>query len=64
MKVREIIRVLREDGWRQVRARGSHRIFSHAEKPGIVVVPGQMGDDVPLGTLRSMLKQAGLEHTI
>jgi len=30
MKVREVIRLLEEDGWRQVRMSGSHRQFQHA----------------------------------
>lgn len=42
--------------------RGSHRIFKHPEKPGIVVVPGQPRDDIPPGTLNAILKQAGLKE--
>jgi predicted RNA binding protein YcfA (HicA-like mRNA interferase family) len=34
MKVRELIRELGKDGWRQVRQRGSHRQFQHHTKPG------------------------------
>jgi hypothetical protein len=30
-------------------------------KPNVVTVPGHSGDDVPVGTLRSVLKAAGLE---
>ncbi|MEA2552230.1 MAG: HicA toxin of bacterial toxin-antitoxin [Fimbriimonadaceae bacterium] len=35
--------------------------MAHARKPGIVVVPGKPGDDVPKGTLAAILKQAGLD---
>ena len=61
MKVREILKVVEKDGWRQIRMKGSHRVFGHDTKMGIVVIPGNLGDDVPPGSLRSILKQAGLE---
>ena len=40
--------------------RGSHRQYRHATKPGRVTVSGNLGRDVPPGTLASILKQAGL----
>ncbi len=61
MKVRELIRLLQEDGWRLARTRGSHRQFKHPNKPGTVTVAGQAGVDVPPGTLNAILKQAGLK---
>ena len=61
MKVRELIRLLEEDGWRLVRTRGSHRQFKHRSKPGTVTVAGRAGLDVPPGTLNAILKQTGLK---
>ena len=61
MKVREVVRLLMDDGWVQVAQKGSHRQFKHSLKPGKVPVPGKMSDDLPLGTLKSILRQAGLE---
>ncbi|MBW4603686.1 MAG: type II toxin-antitoxin system HicA family toxin [Calothrix sp. FI2-JRJ7] len=61
MKVREIIQVLEEDGWYQIRVRGSHRQFHHANKPGTVTVAGKLSVDIPPGTLNSIYKQAGLK---
>jgi predicted RNA binding protein YcfA (HicA-like mRNA interferase family) len=61
MKVRELIRLLKSDGWRQVRMRGSHRQFQHLTKRGTVTVSGHLGEDIPPGTLASVLKQAGLK---
>jgi len=58
MKVRELIRLLQNDGWYLVRTRGSHRQYKHAEKRGRVTVPGHLNDDIARGTLRSVLKQA------
>lgn len=61
MKVRGLIKLLEEDGWYQVRTRGSHRQFHHSSKPGTVTVSGKLSVDVPPGTLNSILKQAGLK---
>jgi len=61
MKVRDVIRLLEQDGWRQVRSRGGHRQYKHAIKLGRVTVPGQMADELPAGTLHSILKQAQLK---
>lgn len=60
MKLRDLIKKLEADGWRQVRQRGSHRVLRHGSKPGIVVVAGKPGNDVPTGTLAAILKQAGI----
>lgn len=62
MKVRDIIRLLEEDGWRMVARRGSHRQFKHPIKPGRVTVAGKPGDDVPPGTLNNILRQARLKE--
>jgi predicted RNA binding protein YcfA (HicA-like mRNA interferase family) len=39
---------------------GSHRQFVHPTKPGKATVNGHPSDEVPTGTLKSILKQAGL----
>lgn len=62
MKVREVIKLIEDDGWYLVRTRGSHRQFKHPEKPGVVTVSGNPGKDVPPGTLNSVLKQAQLKE--
>jgi predicted RNA binding protein YcfA (HicA-like mRNA interferase family) len=64
MKVREVIRILEKDGWVQVSQKGSHRQFKHSTKDGKVTVPGKMSDDLPIGTLKSIFRQAGLEEPI
>jgi predicted RNA binding protein YcfA (HicA-like mRNA interferase family) len=62
MKVREVIRLLEHNGWGLVRTKGSHRHFQHSVKPGTVTVAGKLGLDVPIGTLKSILKRAGLRR--
>jgi predicted RNA binding protein YcfA (HicA-like mRNA interferase family) len=61
MKVREILRMLQDDGWFLAATRGSHRQFKHPSKPGRVTVPGKPSDDLASGTLNSILKQSGLK---
>jgi predicted RNA binding protein YcfA (HicA-like mRNA interferase family) len=62
MKVKEIIKLLEEDGWYLARTKGSHRQFKHPEKAGTVTVSGKESLDVPRGTLNSILKQAGFKQ--
>ena len=62
MKVREVIRMLEDDGWILVITKGSHRQFKHPTKPGRVTVSGQLGDDMPKGTFASVKRQAGLKR--
>jgi predicted RNA binding protein YcfA (HicA-like mRNA interferase family) len=61
MKVRAVLRLLKDDGWVLNRTRGSHRQFRHPTKLGTVTVSGKSGMEVPTGTLNSILKQAGLK---
>lgn len=60
MKVKEVLKLLKDDGWDIVRTRGSHRQLKHARKKGTVTVAGKLSKDMPPGTLRSILRQAGL----
>jgi predicted RNA binding protein YcfA (HicA-like mRNA interferase family) len=60
MKVREIIKLLEEDGWYLARTKGSHRQFKHSVKTGLATVPGKLSDDLAPGTLKSILRQAKL----
>jgi predicted RNA binding protein YcfA (HicA-like mRNA interferase family) len=61
MKVRDVIRMVEEDGWFQVAQRGSHRQFKHPAKPGRVTIAGPPSADMDKGTYNSILKQAGLK---
>jgi predicted RNA binding protein YcfA (HicA-like mRNA interferase family) len=62
LTVKEILKILHNDGWVPVDARtkGSHIQLKHPTKPGKDTVPSHKGDIAP-GTLNSILKQAGLK---
>jgi predicted RNA binding protein YcfA (HicA-like mRNA interferase family) len=60
VKVRDVIRLIEDDGWILSRTRGSHRQYKHPTKPGLVTIPGKPAKDLPIGLQRSILRQAGL----
>lgn len=62
MTAKDILRMLKEDGWQEApnRTKGSHLQLKHPTKPGKVTVPIHSGD-LPPGTFNSILKQAGLK---
>lgn len=62
MKVKELLKMLEEDGWAISRTRGSHRQLKHPTKPGLVTIAGKPSADVPKGTLNAILKQSGLKE--
>jgi len=59
MKVRELVKLLKQDGWEEKTQKGSHLQMQHPVKKGKVTVP-MHGGDLPIGTLNAILKQAGL----
>ncbi|KKM02069.1 hypothetical protein LCGC14_1788090 [marine sediment metagenome] len=61
MKVRDIIKLIEEDGWYWVKTKGSHRQYKHPVKKGRVTIPGKLSDDLMPGTLNSIFKQAKLK---
>ena len=63
MTVRDVLRLLADDGWYLARTRGSHGQYKHPSKPGLVTVAGAGNDDLAPGTLNSILKQAGLKSS-
>ncbi|MFY8000052.1 MAG: type II toxin-antitoxin system HicA family toxin [Candidatus Kapaibacteriota bacterium] len=61
MKVRDIIKLLQQDGWYFDRQKGSHRQFRHPMKSGTVTVAGKESKDLQKSIEQSILKQAGLK---
>jgi predicted RNA binding protein YcfA (HicA-like mRNA interferase family) len=64
MDAKRAIKIIEQDGWRLARVHGSHYIFHHPTKTGIVVVPFHASSDLKgtsnncfaheLGSLNSM----------
>jgi predicted RNA binding protein YcfA (HicA-like mRNA interferase family) len=59
MKSNDLIKLIKADGWYLVHVVGSHHPFKHPTKLGKVTVPHPK-KDLPLPTVRSIFKQAGL----
>jgi predicted RNA binding protein YcfA (HicA-like mRNA interferase family) len=60
MKSREIIAALENGGWYEVARKGSHVQFKHPIRKGRVTVP-HPNRDIPVGTLKSIEKQSGIQ---
>jgi predicted RNA binding protein YcfA (HicA-like mRNA interferase family) len=60
MNSAQVIKLLKADGWFLVHTVGSHHQFRHPTKPGKVTVPHPK-KDLPLPTVRSIMKQAGIQ---
>jgi predicted RNA binding protein YcfA (HicA-like mRNA interferase family) len=56
------IKLIEEDGWYQVRTKGSHHQCKQPKKVGRVTIAGHPNDDLAPGTLNSILKQAKLKE--
>ncbi|MCU0424243.1 MAG: type II toxin-antitoxin system HicA family toxin [Candidatus Kapabacteria bacterium] len=61
MKIRDIIKLLEQDGWYFDRQKGSHRQFWHPTKSGTVTVAGKESKDLQKSIEQSILTQAGLK---
>lgn len=57
---REIIDILKADGWYLVSVTGDHHHFKHNTKKGKITVPHPK-KDLPIGTVKSIQKQSGIK---
>jgi len=60
MKIRDVIKLIEEDGWYKFSQKGSHRQYKHPFKRGRVTIAGHPGDDLGPDTLASVFKQTKL----
>jgi predicted RNA binding protein YcfA (HicA-like mRNA interferase family) len=60
-KVSDAIRLVESHGWRWIRTRGSHRQYRHPDRSGRVTIAGRPSRELPPGTFRSILRQAGID---
>lgn len=56
----ELIKVLEKQGSCLARVRGSHHVMQTPDRCGHVVVPVHGSRDLPVGTLRGILRSAGM----
>ena len=59
MKSADLIRELKAAGWALDRIRGSHHVFKHSTRKGLVVVPHPK-KELGKGLIAAIRKQAGL----
>lgn len=60
MSSRDLIADLKAAGWRLDRVSGSHHVFKHDSRTGIVVVPHPK-KDLGVGLVKAIRKQAGIK---
>ena len=60
VKPKELIKILEADGWQLQRIHGSHYIYKHPDKVGLITLPLH-NKDLKIGTLNQILKIAGLK---
>lgn len=60
-KYRDVRRILRKNGWWKIRTTGSHEIWWTTDGRQTVVA-GKDGNDVAVGTLKSIRQQTGIEE--
>ena len=56
---RDVIKILKADGWYEIACDGAHHQFKHKWKKGKVTITHPK-KHIPIGTLKSIAKQAGV----
>lgn len=61
MNKRELLKILKENDFRKLpnRGRGSHEVWFKGKRH--ITIPKPSGSDYPIGTIKAILKQAGLK---
>ncbi len=57
---KQLCKIVEAHGWQLKRIRGSHHIYTKEDVEAIVVIPVHGNRDLPIGTLKSILKDADL----
>jgi len=58
MRDKDLLKLLKKNGWRLIRINGSHHILQKGEQTMTVPIHGK---DVPVGLLSKILKETGLK---
>ena len=59
MNSASLIKEMQQAGWQLDRVNGSHHVFKHPNRPGIVVVPHPK-KDLGVGLVKAIRRQAGI----
>ena len=59
MDAKEVLKILKQNGFEKLSQKGSHLKLTDGEK--ITIVPIHGTKDIPIGTLRSIEKQSGVK---
>ena len=63
LTAKEVIKVLLKHGFEEVSQTGSHIKFFNIKTRRIVIIPFHQGKELPIGTLKAIEKQSGLDLT-
>ncbi len=61
VKCSELFKLLKNNGWYEIRQSGSHVIMNHPERKGTLSVPFHSSKEVKKGLLKKILKQANIK---
>jgi len=61
LKLSELMRLLKKDGWFVLRQNGSHVIMGHAKKKKQIVCPYHGSHEIGKGLERKIKKDAGIK---
>ncbi len=61
MKVSELLKILKKDGWELYRNGSKHDLYRHPSKSGQIPVPRHRSQEMANGTVQKILKDAGLK---
>lgn len=58
MKGKELVKLLKKDGWEVVRVKGSHHVMKKGDQVEVIPVHNT---DIPIGLANKILKRTGLK---
>jgi predicted RNA binding protein YcfA (HicA-like mRNA interferase family) len=61
MKYRELVELLEQHDWLEVRKGGNHMVYGHPDRQNRLVIPYHSRREVKKGLLHAILKEAGLK---
>ena len=58
---KKLCKTLERHGWTHTRTESSHRMFNHPDSRLTLAIPVHGNQDVPIGTLKALMRDAGLK---